>query len=220
MCHCSSTYSPAIITTRVPQPTSYQTNYVSSTTSRSSDSAAVTVTPKSFAVPTSSSNAPMTTTGSPASVYKQRMKEYFKKNPEKFRQYYQQLQAYHSSKKTLETTPPQVATRRIQVDEFLPTVSTEPPTTVTARTTTSTSSIPPSEPTTTIQDLLMESSTLRSQLKEKLSALAKSKGRTTCLITIFGHNCSRQNCLSRYLICYHFFIKIWVFRIIAQIDFN
>ena len=173
MCHCRSTYSPAIITTRVPQPTSYQTSYVASTTSRSSDSAAVTVTPKSFAVPTTSSYVPMTTTGSPASVYKQRMKEYFKKNPEKFRQYYQQLQAYHSSKKT-ETTPPQVATRRIQVDEFLPTVSTEPPTTPTSAT-----SIPPNEPTTTIQDLLMESSTLRSQLKKKLSALAKSKGRTT-----------------------------------------
>ena len=175
MCHCRSTYSPAIITTRVPQPTSYQTSYVSSTTSRSSDSAAVTVTPKSFAVPTTSSYAPMTTTGSPASVYKQRMKEYFKKNPEKFRQYYQQLQAYHSSKKV--TTPPQVATRRIQVDEFLPTVSTEPPTTATSAT-----SIPPNEPTTTIQDLLMESSTLRSQLKKKLSALAKSKGRTTSYI--------------------------------------
>ena len=51
-------------------------------------------TPKAIAT---SFRPPTTTTPSPATVYKQRMKEYFKKNPEKFKQYYQQLQAYHSS---------------------------------------------------------------------------------------------------------------------------
>ena len=53
--------------------------------------------------PTVASYQPTSTTEqqqqSPATIYQQRMKEYFKKNPEKFRQYYQQLQAYHSAKK-------------------------------------------------------------------------------------------------------------------------
>ena len=42
------------------------------------------------------------------------MKEYFKKNPEKFRQYYQQLQAYHTSKKLEQQRDEVIATRRVQ----------------------------------------------------------------------------------------------------------
>ena len=45
------------------------------------------------------------------------MKEYFKKNPEKFRQYYQQLQAYHTSKKLQQQEQQKdevIATRRAQ----------------------------------------------------------------------------------------------------------
>ena len=45
------------------------------------------------------------------------MKEYFKKNPEKFRQYYQQLQAYHTSKKLQQQEEQKdevIATRRAQ----------------------------------------------------------------------------------------------------------